>query len=122
MLNATQNDSTTNQNIAVKDPGSGNGQHAGVTYTIKDGILTLGGAGASTVDALGEWLTEVPAVAATNGDALAFQFGSDTYAFVQNGNADLLVKLVGVTGAAAFAETSASTTGADNTIYFADIA
>jgi len=98
------------------------GQASGVTYTVLNGILTLGGAGAAAVDTLGEWLTEAAAVAATNGDTLAFQFGSDTYVFSQAGTADLLVKLVGVTGAASLVEASNSTTAVANSIVYFDVA
>lgn len=98
------------------------GQAIGVNYVIKDGILTLTGTGASSVDTLGEWLTEANAAAALNGDILAFQFGSDTYVFGQNGDADVFVKLAGVTGVAALAEGGAASTGVDNTLWFVDIA
>lgn len=98
------------------------GQAIGVNYVIKDGILTLGGTGASSVDTLGEWLTEANAAANADGDILAFQFGSDTYVFGQNGNADVFVKLAGVTGVAALAEGGAASTGVDNTLWFVDIA
>ena len=98
------------------------GQAAGVTYTVTNGILTLGGVGAGAVDTLGEWLTEAAAVAATAGDILAFQFGSDTYIFGENGGSDVFIKLVGVTGAAGLVEASAATTAAAGSIIFADIA
>jgi S-layer protein len=98
------------------------GQAAGVTYTVTNGILTLGGSGAAAVDTLGEWITEAAAVAATNGDTLAFQFGSDTYVYSQAGTADVLVKLVGVTGAAALVEASAATTAVANSIVYFDVA
>lgn len=111
-----------NQAITVEADSTGAGQMAGVTYKVTSGILTLSGAGASSVDTLGEWLTEAAAVAATNGDILAFAFGSDTYVFGQNGSADVLVKLAGISGAAALAEGGAATTGVANTIYFLDIA
>ena len=98
------------------------GQAAGVTYTVKDGILTLGGAGAATVDTLGEWLAEAQAVAATAGDILAFQFGSNTYVFAENGAQDVLVNLEGVTGATSLIEITGATTAAAGSILFADIA
>lgn len=110
------------QGIAVEANGTGAGQAAGVTYKVASGILTLSGAGASSVDTLGEWLTEAAAVAATNGDILAFEFGGDSYVFAQNGSADVLVKLVGVTGAAALAEGGATSTGVANTIWYVDVA
>ncbi|MFZ5472459.1 MAG: beta strand repeat-containing protein [Pseudomonadota bacterium] len=111
----------TNLNLAVEANGTGSGQAAGVTYTVTNGILTLSGAGASNVDTLGEWLVEAAAVAATNGDILAFQFGSDTYVYAQNGTADLLVQLVGVTGATSLVEVSNSTTASAGAILFADL-
>lgn len=101
---------------AVKGDATGTGQAIGVTYDVTDGILTLGGTGASAVDTLAEWLTEAAAVASSAGDEIAFQFGSDTYVFVQNGTADVLVELVGVSGATALAAVSNSTTAAAGTI------
>ncbi|WP_305857627.1 DUF4214 domain-containing protein [Balneatrix alpica] len=121
-IDMDQDGANTDQGITVEANGTGAGQAAGVTYTVTNGILTLSGAGASTVDTLGEWLTEAAAVAATDGEILAFEFGSDTYVFGQNGAQDVLIKLVGVTGAAALAEGGAASTGAANTIWFVDIA
>ena len=86
----------TNVVVAIEADATGSGQAAGVTYTVTDGVLTLSGTGASSVDTLGEWLTEAAAVSATNGEVVAFQFGSDTYVFGQNGTQDVLVQLVGV--------------------------
>ncbi|TFW30834.1 DUF4214 domain-containing protein [Duganella callida] len=105
--------------VAAHADATGTGQAVGVTYDVTDGILTLGGTGASAVDTLAEWLTEAAAVAGTNGDAIAFQFGSDTYVFVQNGAADVLVELVGVSGASALVKASGSTTADAGTILFA---
>jgi hypothetical protein len=93
-----------------------------VTYSVTKGILTLGGAGASAVDTLGEWLTEAAAAAATDGDILAFEFGGSTYVFAQNGANDVLTKLDGVTGAAALVELSGTTSNVANAIYYFDIA
>jgi len=105
---------------AVADA-TGAGTGVGVTFDITDGILTLGGAGASTVDTLGEWLAEAAAVATTAGDVVAFEFGGDTYVFAENGATDVLVKLVGVTGAAGLLDANGTTTTAANTILFTDI-
>lgn len=110
----------TNLALAVEANGTGAGQSAGVTYTVSNGILSLSGAGASTVDTLGEWLTEVAAVAATAGDVLGFRFGSDTYVFAQNGTADVLVQLVGIAGTS-LVEVSNSTTASAGAILFADL-
>ncbi len=98
------------------------GQAIGVTYTVTNGKLTLGGTGASTVDTLGEWLTEAAAVAATAGDILVFEFGGDSYVYAENGTADVLVQLVGVTGATGLVEAGAATTAAAGRILFLDIA
>jgi S-layer protein len=96
------------------------GQAIGVTYTVTSGKLTLGGTGASTVDTLGEWLTEAAAVAATAGDILMFEFGGDSYVYAENGTADVLVQLVGVAGTG-LVEASAATTAAAGRILFLDI-
>lgn len=68
----------------------------GATYTVSSGILSLGGAGASAVDTLAEWLLEASAVAATDGETIGFVYGGDTYVFSQNAAGDSLVQLVGV--------------------------
>jgi len=109
-----------NQALAVEANATGAGQAAGVTFTMTNGILTLGGAGAAAVDTLGEWLTEAAAVAATAGDVLAFQFGADSYVFAQNGTADVLVQLVGVAGTS-LVEVSGATTASAGAILFADM-
>ncbi|MDO8272459.1 MAG: hypothetical protein Q7U82_11185, partial [Gammaproteobacteria bacterium] len=100
------------------------GQAVGVTYSVSSrGILTLSGTGASAVDTLAEWLTEASAVAATLGDILAFEFGGDTYVFAENAAQDVLVKLVGVTGATGLVEVSGATTATvAGAILYADIA
>jgi hypothetical protein len=113
-----------NQAISVEaDVAGAAGQAAGVTVTVKDGILTVGGAGASSVDTLGEWLTEAAGVAATKGEVLAFEFGGDTYVYGENGANDMLINLDGVTGASSLVEISGGgTTASVNSILFADIA
>lgn len=86
----------TNLAVTIEANATGNGQAAGVTYEVKNGLLTLGGTGASGIDTLAEWLTEAAAVASTNGETLAFVFGSDTYVYAQNGAQDLLMQVAGV--------------------------
>jgi S-layer protein len=97
------------------------GQAAGVVVTVLNGIMSLSGAGATAVDTLGEWFTEAAAIAATDGDILAFQFGTNTFVFAQDAANDVLVQLVGVTGATGLVETSGATTAAVGTIMYADI-
>ncbi|MDA0897254.1 MAG: hypothetical protein O3A71_10605, partial [Proteobacteria bacterium] len=110
------------QLLAVEANGTGAGVVAGVTYTVKNGILTLSGAAASSIDTLGEWQTEAAAVAATLGDILAFEFSGNTYVFAENGAADVFVSLVGVTGATSLVETSNATTAAIGAILYSDVA
>lgn len=98
---------------------TGVGQAVGVNYTVKDGILTLSGTGAAAIDTVGEWLAEAAAVAATDGDILAFQFGTSTYVFAQNGAQDVFVELAGVT-AVGLVGVSNSTTAAAGSILFGD--
>lgn len=112
----------TDQAITVEANSTGAGVVAGVTYTVKNGILTLSGAAASSIDTLGEWQTEAAAVAATAGDILAFEFSGNTYIFAENGAADVFVSLVGVTGATSLVETSNATTAAIGAILYADVA
>ncbi len=111
----------SNLALSVVADATGNGQAAGVTFTVSKGIITLGGSGASGVDTLGEWLTEVQAVASTAGKMLAFEFGGSTYVFGENGAYDVLTKLDGITGAGALVELSNATTNVANTIYYFDI-
>lgn len=105
--------------LVVEGNKTGVGQAIGVSFTVKDGILTLSGTGASAVDTLGEWLAETAAVAATDGEALAFQFGTSTYVFAQNGAQDVFVELAGVT-AVGLVGVSAATTAAAGSILFGD--
>ena len=108
--------------LNVEGNATGVGQAIGVNYEVKDGLLKLSGTGASTVDTLGKWLTEVAAVAATAGDTVAFEFGTSTYVFVENGAQDVLVQLVGVTGSTGLVEVtgSANATAAVGSILFGD--
>ena len=110
----------TNLAVAVESNGTGAGQAAGVTYTVKNGILTLAGGGAASVDTLAEWLTEAAAVAATDGEALAFEYNSNTYVFAQNSTQDTLVNLVGVTDATSLTLASGSVTAAAGGILLGD--
>lgn len=125
LLNLDVDAAAADQAITIEPTATNaNGQAVGVTYSVSArGILTLGGTGASAVDTLAEWLTEASAVAATLGDILAFEFGGDTYVFVENAAQDVLVKLVGVTGATGLVEVSAATTSTTaGAILYADIA
>jgi len=116
-LNLTDN-GAANVVVAAHADATGNGQAVGVTYDVTDGILTLAGTGAASVDTLGEWLAEAAVVAAAAGETVAFEFGTDTYVFAQNGTDDVLVKLVGVTGATGLVEGVAATTAAAGSIVF----
>ncbi len=109
----------TNLAVAIEANGTGAGQAAGVTYTVTNGVLTLSGTGASSVDTLGEWLTEAAAVSATNGEVVAFQFGADTYVFGQHGAQDVLVQLVGV-AATGLVLAGAATTAAAGSVLIGD--
>lgn len=86
--------------LAVEANGTGAGVAANTTYTVTNGILTLSGSGASAVDTLGEWLLEAAAVAATDGETLAFEVGGNTYVFTHDTASDSLVELTAVTGVA----------------------
>lgn len=99
----------TNLAVAIEADGTGAGQAAGVTYTVKTGILTLSGTGASNVTTLAGWLTEAAAVSATAGETVGFVFGADTYVFSQNAAVDSLVQLVGVSGTSVVLASNATT-------------
>jgi len=125
ILSLDMDDTTGGGDVSINVEGNvtnAAGQAAGVTVTVKDGILTVGGAGASNVDTIGEWLVEARAVAATAGDVLAFEFGGDTYIYGENGDADLFIELDGVTGVKSLVEISGATTASANSILFSDIA
>ena len=82
-----------------------------ITGNVASGIITLGGAGAANVDTLDEWISVARTVVTTSGHVAAFQFGSDSYVYQENGSGDLLIKLLGVTGF-----TSVATNPANNNI------
>lgn len=90
-----------------------------VTVTVKDGIITIGGADAGLVDTLGEFKTIFEAIDADNtAEAAAFVFGGNTYVITDAasgtpGTADTandIIQLVGVTGASAISGTDAADT------------
>jgi len=70
-----------------------------VTTAVTDGLLTVSSTVATDIDSLAKWLNAAAAVAATDGETLAFVFDGSTYVFTQNGSQDLLVKLDGITNA-----------------------
>ncbi len=70
-----------------------------IDAAVADGIITLTGTNAASVDTLAEWLAVARLVVTTSGESAAFKFGTDTYVFQENGNGDLLIKLTGVTTA-----------------------
>jgi len=84
----------------AEDETASAGVAAGVTITVVDGILTLGGTGASSIDTLAEWIVEANATVDVDDESVAFEFNGDTYVYQQTNNAagDLLVELDGVTG------------------------
>jgi S-layer protein len=94
----------------AEDETASAGSAVGVTITVKDGILTLGGTGASAIDTLAEWIVEANATVDTNDESVAFEFGGDTYVYQQGGSGDLLVELDGVTGMTAMSATAAANT------------
>ena len=69
--------------------------------TVTKGVLTFTGAGPSDLTAA---IAIADAAADTAGEAVAFEFLGNTYAFVQDGVTDTLVQLVGITGVTNFAE------------------
>ncbi|MDD3354504.1 hypothetical protein [Zoogloea sp.] len=82
----------------------------GTGYTVSDkGIVTFTGTGPTTLDAA--LALANTAAGGVNGNAVAFQYINDTYVFVEGGasaanlTTDVVIKLVGVTGATALVET-----------------
>jgi len=119
-----ENTASIDQAIAIEgDATATAAQAANTTYTVTNGILELAGNGAAAVDTLAEWLTEAAAVAATDGELVAFEFSGDTYLFGQNDTEDLLIELEGVTGVDGLLElTTTFSTALTNVVTFIDIA
>ena len=59
--------------------------------------LTIGTGGSAEVDTLAEVVALLNTEYSTDGVFVAFKFDSDSYVFVQNGAADVLIQLTGVT-------------------------
>ena len=87
-----------------------------VTATVKDGIITIGGADAALVDSLGEFKLIFEAIDAGADDSAAFAFGGNTYVISDAGGAAAtdIIQLVGLSGA-----TSLATVAADGAILIA---
>lgn len=93
-----------------------NASTSALAATLAKGVLTFTGAGPATLDAA---LVIADDFAETLGETVAFQFLGSTYLFAQGAthavgttavtNADVLVKLVGVTGATELVETGTDT-------------
>lgn len=124
-IDADSDGANTDQPITLAGATAGAaGVAVGVTAVVSSGgRLTLTGAGAAAVDTLGEWVAEANGANVANavGEIVMFNFGSDTYVFVENGTADLLIQLVGVTGTS-LVEVSAATTAAAGAVLYADVA
>jgi hypothetical protein len=73
---------------------------------IKNGVLTFTGAGPST---LADAIVIADGAASTAGDAVVFEYLGNSYAFVQGGATDVVVKLVGTVGVTSLFETGGAT-------------
>ena len=91
------NGSITN---GVLDLLSQNGVITGIT--LGDGSsatsLTIGASGSGATDTVDELLTLIDAEYSTDGELVYLTFDLDSYLFVQNGDADVVIKLAGVEG------------------------
>ena len=117
------NTGSTNQAITVEADSAAAAARMANTFTVSNGIMTLGGNGATAVDTLAEWITEAAAAAANDGDVIAFEFSGDTYVFGQNDGEDLLIELDGVTGVDGLIELSNSYSSTlSNVVTYLDIA
>jgi len=104
------------------------GTSSTVTATISSGLMTISGAGAGSIDTLAEWIDAATILVDTAfvdvGDAVAFEFGSNTYVYVVatasatagDASDDVatfdVIELTGLSTA-----TAMSTTAAANTIF-----
>lgn len=80
-------------NFAVTANATGTTTAAG----INNGVINFG-ALTSGPQNFAEAITVVDAAVTTAGNAAVFQYGSNSYLFVENGTADLVIELTGVTG------------------------
>ena len=85
--------------FAVKANAAG----SATTVKIVDGVIDFSGltTGPTTLTAA---VAQVDTDVTTNGSAAVFQYGSSSYLFVQNGAADVVIELTGVTGVTKLAE------------------
>ena len=74
---------------------------------INDGIVDFSGL-ANGPQTFAEAVTQINTDVATDGNAVLFEYGSNSYVFVQNDSADIVVELTGVTGVAEFNELGAT--------------
>lgn len=82
-----------------------------VTATVKDGIITIGGADAALVDTVGEFKAIFELIDAGAADTAAVEFAGNTLVLVDGGAAVTdIIQLVGVTGASAMSITDAADT------------
>ena len=94
------NDSSGSITNGVLDLLSQNGVITGIT--LGDGSsatsLTIGASGSGATDTVDELLTLIDAEYSTDGELVYLTFDLDSYLFVQNGDADVVIKLAGVKG------------------------
>jgi hypothetical protein len=86
----------------AKVAADGSDTHSAISH----GVMTFTGAGPSTLD---EAISFANTGASIVGDAVVFEYLGNTYAFVQGGATDTVVKLVGITGVTTLAETGGAT-------------
>jgi hypothetical protein len=79
-----------------------------ITGDVASGIITLGGANAGNIDSLNEWISVARTIVPTSGQVAAFQFGSDTYVYQENGTGDLLIKLTSLSGITSLSTSASS--------------
>jgi hypothetical protein len=98
-------------NKTATDTGVDIGAATDIKDVITNGILTLTGANASSVDTLGEWIDQAEA-AIGNSESVAFVFSGDTYVVLEDGagNTDVVIQLVG-TVASGLAQVDSGDTG-----------
>ena len=91
------NISTTGGSVALAIK-TANGSAGDVTVELTaTGLITFTSTTAADFDTLTEWLGAAALLAESAGESAVFQFGGNSYLFVQNGAQDILVELVGVT-------------------------
>lgn len=110
-INADILDTTDVAVVADQATATDTGVGADIKDIISNGIMTLSGADAASVDTLAEWIAQAEA-AIGNSEVVAFEFSGNTYVLdsAAGGTTDMVIELTGVTGVAGIAQVDSGST------------